>query len=349
VVSPSNHELVVPVGCVLNAPQIDTNPVGFYRKFLFRLKASYFSCFAKKSNQKKATPTIVLILRCSEKSGTEKTRFAQTVFRSDRFFPALLGDNQRGPVGRMFDRFAMRTTRAEVRGSGLRFAKSSGRMRRRSIYLIGASVPQIAFHFQALHYLNQWLRKERAYVCDLAKPDQVTRLTALKKAAATFRVARNLRDEHRVGEGEHKYEPVLAAIDRLGREKFEGENLVAAVQFVEREISKSFGERNVLSLTTKMLWLKFQSPIIIYDGNAVRALKLKAKPNDLASFYGRWRDEYRLHTAQIDEACEALPLAHTYCYDQQFTQQEIRNLASEQWFKERVFDIHLWRAGEKAP
>jgi len=58
---------------------------------------SYFFCFAKKSNQKKATPEIVLILRCSEKSGTKKNRFAQTVFRSHRFFPPLLGANQRGP------------------------------------------------------------------------------------------------------------------------------------------------------------------------------------------------------------------------------------------------------------
>ena len=61
---------------------------------------SHFSCFAKKSNQKKAgvtLATIGLLLRCSEKSGTKKTRFAQTVFRSSHFFLALLGANQRGP------------------------------------------------------------------------------------------------------------------------------------------------------------------------------------------------------------------------------------------------------------
>jgi hypothetical protein len=32
------------------------------------------------------------------KNGTAETRFAQTVRRSDRFFPPLLGANQRGPV-----------------------------------------------------------------------------------------------------------------------------------------------------------------------------------------------------------------------------------------------------------
>jgi hypothetical protein len=58
----------------------------------------------KKVTKEKATPTIGLFLRCSEKSGTAETRFAQTVRRSDRFFPPLLGANQRGPVERMFDR-----------------------------------------------------------------------------------------------------------------------------------------------------------------------------------------------------------------------------------------------------
>ena len=72
-------------------------------------RGSHFLLLRQKQvTKEKATPTIGLTLRCSEKSGTKKTRFAQTVFRSDRFFPPLLGANQRGPVAPMFDRFAMR-------------------------------------------------------------------------------------------------------------------------------------------------------------------------------------------------------------------------------------------------
>ena len=71
-----------------------------------------------KVTKEKATPTIVLILRCSEKSGTKKTRFAQTVFPSDRFFLLLLGANQRGPVEPIFDRFAMGFARRGCRGPG---------------------------------------------------------------------------------------------------------------------------------------------------------------------------------------------------------------------------------------
>ncbi|GEM_PF-6411539 len=79
---------------------------------------SHFHCFAKESNPRKATPTIVLILRCSEKSGTARTRSAQTAGRSDRFFLALLGANQQGPIEPIFDRSAMRITRTRMQVSG---------------------------------------------------------------------------------------------------------------------------------------------------------------------------------------------------------------------------------------
>ena len=70
-------------------------------------RGSYFLLLRqKKVTKEKATPTIVLILRCSEKSGTKKTRYAQTIFRSDRFFLPLLVANQRGPIEPIFDRFA---------------------------------------------------------------------------------------------------------------------------------------------------------------------------------------------------------------------------------------------------
>ena len=40
----------------------------------------------------------ILLSAMLRKKRNEKTRFAQTVFRSDRFFLPLLGANQRGPI-----------------------------------------------------------------------------------------------------------------------------------------------------------------------------------------------------------------------------------------------------------
>ena len=65
---------------------------GSFATFPLMPRGSHFSCFAKKSNQKKATPTIVLILRCSEKSGTEKTRYRSNSF----LFLSLFSSASRG-------------------------------------------------------------------------------------------------------------------------------------------------------------------------------------------------------------------------------------------------------------
>ena len=78
-------------------------------------RGSHFLLLRQKQvTKEKATPTIGLFLRCSEKSGTARTRCAQTAGRSYRFFPPLLGANQRGPVAAIFDRFAIGVTSAQL-------------------------------------------------------------------------------------------------------------------------------------------------------------------------------------------------------------------------------------------
>jgi len=56
-------------------------------------QGSHFSCFAKKSNQKKATPTFALIRDLSENVARSETRYAQTTDRFiDVFTPNLGGE-----------------------------------------------------------------------------------------------------------------------------------------------------------------------------------------------------------------------------------------------------------------
>jgi hypothetical protein len=63
----------------------------------------------KESNQRKGDPEDWPDPAMLRKKRNEKTRYAQTVFRSDRFFLLLLGANQRGPIEPIFDRFAMKS------------------------------------------------------------------------------------------------------------------------------------------------------------------------------------------------------------------------------------------------
>ena len=74
-------------------------------------QGSHFSCFAKKSDQKKATPTFALIRDLKRKRRAVRNSLAlKQRTASSTFSRQISGSNTRGPVEPMFDRFAMRFT-----------------------------------------------------------------------------------------------------------------------------------------------------------------------------------------------------------------------------------------------
>jgi hypothetical protein len=92
------------------------------------------------------------------------------------------------------------------------------------------------------------------------------------------------------------------------------------------------------------LWLRLKQPIIIYDGNARRALG--TADGDLSAFYMKWRAQYRQQRDKILGACKLLPKLDQFCIDPSLaTPAYITAVTSTEWFQERVFDIYLWHTG----
>jgi hypothetical protein len=192
------------------------------------------------------------------------------------------------------------------------------------------------FGYCALYYLNQWLVHDRVYWTDLAGNDEARKLASLKRVAAFYRVSRNLPERYDVRIGRHRFEPVLRILDRVARDDFQGQHPISAVLDVRDNISRAYGNRGVLSLTTKFLWLKLRHPIILYDSR-VRSV-LKTRSGDLVEYYSRWRMKYNLHADQIDMACHSLLKVAGYSRDPEVaTVGYIKKLSRQRWFKERVF------------
>jgi hypothetical protein len=207
-------------------------------------------------------------------------------------------------------------------------------------------MPRVNFKYFALHYLELWLSKDRRFCKALAGGNETEKLGALKEAAAFYRVARNLAKVHDVEKQENKvlrYKPVLDVIDALDPIAFQGARLTTSIMEVERKISLRYGDRRVLSLTTKFLWLKMRSPILIYDSRARKALR--ARLGDIDDYYSRWRTEFDSFGNEINAACELLHKVHEYSAPNAATPRYIQEIASQLWFKERVFDVYLWDSG----
>jgi hypothetical protein len=205
-------------------------------------------------------------------------------------------------------------------------------------------MPRVNFNYWALHYLNLWLSKDHEFCEALDGNDEVAKLRALTGAAAFYRVARNLPKAHDVDEDILRYKPVLDVIDALDPKTFQGAQLIPLIESVHSQISQRYGGRRVMSLTTKFLWLKMKSPIIIYDSQARKALG--TKPGDIPAYYSRWREQFNSAYGEINAACALLPGVREYSVSADVpTPQYIEQIASQPWFKERVFDVYLWTLG----
>ena len=201
------------------------------------------------------------------------------------------------------------------------------------------------FEYCSLYYLNQWLSHDREYCQVLANGNEEEKLSILKSAGSFYRVARNLSREFDEKKGLVRCKPVLEILDTVNKEQFE-DNAVKKIQKVKNKISGRYGDRSVLSLTTKFLWLKIKQPVLIYDSQVRSSLGLKNE--DLSEYYYNWKKEFKNYKGKIASVCSKLPDLYLYTIDQEVgTKEYIGEVSSKEWFHDRVFDIYLWNKGKK--
>ena len=206
------------------------------------------------------------------------------------------------------------------------------------------------FEYFSLYYLNQWLTYDRGYCQALSNGTKEEKLSTLKSTGGFYSVARNLPREYDEKEG--RYQPVLTILDSVSKELFPDNTeskekftqTVSKILGIEQKISKKYGKRKVLSLTTKFLWLKIKEPIIIYDSQAENAVG--SKKGNLADYYEKWTDGFKKHKKQIEKACSQLPKLHLYAVGHK--RGTIEEVSSKPWFQKRVYDVYLWGKGDNA-
>ena len=219
------------------------------------------------------------------------------------------------------------------------------------------TIKEPSLEYCSLSYLNQWLVHDSIY-CDainLSVDKVKEKSDVLKKAGSFYSVARNLPTEHDSKDGLLRYQPVIEIIDAISQgDLVEDQQAIKRIKQIASEIGSKYGERNVLSLTTKFLWLKVKSPVLIYDRNARIALDLlngntkkdKIIEGNLGMFYSNWNKAFAEKEEKIKKVCQELSGMSLYTVDPSVaTKDYIEDIASKRWFHERVFDNYLWGVG----
>lgn len=202
------------------------------------------------------------------------------------------------------------------------------------------------FEYCSLQYLNQWLSRDKKYHEVLQSNNKAEKLIILKEAASFYRVARNFLKQGDVAIGLQRYEPVLEIIDNVTADDFQ-DNVEDKILEIRDSISRKYLDREVLSATTKFLWLKVRNPVIIYDNQA--RIAVGSKNGCIKEYYCKWNELYEKNSQNIKRTCDNLCELRKYTVNPQLASGSyIKEVSSQKWFKYRVFDIYLWNKGNNA-
>lgn len=198
------------------------------------------------------------------------------------------------------------------------------------------------FRFFALQYLNEWCSDDRRFVAGLSpgrKEDD--RRAWLCKAAAYYRVARNFKkcEEPRFG-------CALAALDAITNPVTE-ENVDSTVSDLAKTFQVTYGA-NAISAASKFLWIRYKSPVVIYDARAIGCLRTcgeKFGECDYQGYRREWLRQFADCEQSIRTACAELIRVKGFSLASASSDEEVARLVGNRWFHERVFDKYLWKAG----
>lgn len=189
--------------------------------------------------------------------------------------------------------------------------------------------------YYAMRYLLLWEQSERPISRMLAAswlPE------SLRKAMHHFRISRSF-----TGIGDHlAAKTVLTAVHAA-----DGPDPASNVHALAESFRRDFGSFN-LSAASKLLWWKHRHPYLIYDARAVAALKrfgYRLTSRDYAEYAKSWLSAYLDMEREVDDAAASLVGLHPFLEAWHPASDSISRLASEKWFKERVFDMALWEHG----
>ena len=200
------------------------------------------------------------------------------------------------------------------------------------------------FHYAAFTYLYEWVSYDRYFLESIAlsKSEKVPPEETLRQLAAMathYNVIRNFKIEQ---DGTARLSKVWSALKAVKKPVFQEEAISTVVEFVA-DLKLQY-DRELVSAATKILWFRFQKPIVIFDSLAEEALtELKGPlPTGYGGFYNRWQAEFSKQENEIRTVCSKLGgLSGLIEFLGEYSQEALEEAMSSGWFRERVFDHAL--------
>lgn len=199
---------------------------------------------------------------------------------------------------------------------------------------------EMPLEFCALRFLLQWERSERKLHEQMKDSPTVDHLL---QSLNYFKVARSFKDLSKPS----KKARILSDLSEIGSRKADLPEV--KVKDLAKRFSSEFGKCNI-SAASKLLWLSYRNPFVIYDSRAVKALKsarfgCKFAVGNYQEYSRHWRIKYKENEKNIRAAAEQLAGIRNFFPAWHGSKKELLKLVTSTWYLERVFDIYLWELG----
>jgi hypothetical protein len=205
---------------------------------------------------------------------------------------------------------------------------------------------RINIEYCSLYYLRQWLSSERDLHYALNCKDKAILRKGLAEAVQFFGVARNLPRIFDIGRGLTRHEPLFTSFLKLNEQDVTESNYIDIFDSFLSSLASRYGDKTLISLSSKLLWLRFRDPFIIYDSRVRSSLNIHS--SDYSICVRKWLEAFRPYQEEIAEISSKLPSLLRYVdfgIDGE-SRREIKNISSKEWFHRRVFDMCLWHLSD---
>ena len=200
------------------------------------------------------------------------------------------------------------------------------------------------FRYHAYCYLDEWIQFDSVFTEKLSLADDEAAACCLAEIAQYYGVIRNFRDI-----GEHpRFSKAWAALKQISQPQTI-EDAVKQHEELLLLLRADYG-KILHSATSKFLWMRFKSPVIIYDQLALGWLCAHAgcKPEwEYGLYCETWLRSYRKYEPEIRIACQGLLSVKSFTLAADWQSEALGNVIDTEWFRQRVFDnFLLFRPGD---
>ena len=197
------------------------------------------------------------------------------------------------------------------------------------------------FLYSAYSYLDEWMQRDRCFYTALAfeRENQLSveeGANCLVEVAKYYKVIRTLTDTGEKPRLKAGYEALQATGPLVDGDA------AGMVERFAKSLHTSYG-KYALSAASKFLWMRFRSPVIIYDKFAAEWLSKHCgyTGGGYSSYHKIWSREYPQFQERIREACRDLQNVKRFTLACNVSEEQFSEWITSRWFMERVLDHHM--------